>query len=261
MSVSYLNVLFAAAIGIVPVTWWLWVIVRKNHFGKKSPHILTEVFLWGVLAAIPASVVEMIVLETGGAGVIVSRMGEMWLFSENTFELTAFLLAGLIATIEELSKLIGIIIIFARHKVKSAKDGLIFGLVAGLAFAVTENGVYFAIAAQARETLDFGNSIALRFILSTSAHVIYSGTAGLFLAKAKFSKGIRRGYFFLLAVCLPIFIHTLFNFLLEDKRGMTSVITTIVMGMGLFILWSEYKESHKNPALKTRKESYKDASK
>lgn len=261
MSVSYLNVLFAAAIGIVPVTWWLWVIVRKNHFGKKSSHILTEVFLWGVLAAIPASMVEMIVLETGGAGVIVSWMGKMWLFSENTFEMTAFLLAGLIATIEELSKLIGIIIIFGRHKIESAKDGLIFGLVVGLAFAVTENGVYFAIAAQARETLDFGNLVALRFVLSTSAHVIYSGIAGLFLAKAKLSKGAERGYFFLLAVFLPIFIHTLFNFLLEDERGITSVIMTIVMGMGLFILWSEYRENHKKPAIKTKKESHKDANK
>lgn len=261
MSVPYLNVLFAAAIGIVPVTWWLWVIVRKNHFGKKSPHILTEVFLWGVLAAIPASLVEMILLETGGAGVIVSWVGSAWLFSENTFELTTFLLAGLVATIEELSKLIGIIVIFGRQRIKSAKDGLIIGLVVGLAFAVTENGVYFAIAAQAKEALDFGNVIALRFVLSTSAHVIYSGIAGLFLAKAKITKGFKRVYFLLLAVFLPIFIHTLFNFLLEDKQGMTSVMMTIVMGMGLFILWSEYKENHKDFAIKTKKEGHKNGDK
>lgn len=259
MSVSYLNVLFAAAIGIMPVTWWLWVIVRKNHFGKKSSHILTEVFLWGVLAAIPASAVEMVILETGGANTIVSWMSRLWSFSEHTFELAAFLLAGLIATIEELSKLIGIIIIFARHKIKSAKDGLIFGLVVGLAFAVTENGVYFAIAAQARETLDLGSVIALRFILSTSAHVIYSGTAGLFLAKAKLSKGIKKGCFFVLAVCLPILIHTLFNFLLEDEQGVTSIIMAIVMGIGLFILWNEYKESYKKSAIKNRKEIHKNA--
>jgi RsiW-degrading membrane proteinase PrsW (M82 family) len=261
MSVTYLNVLFATAIGIVPVTWWLWVITRKNHFGKENPHILSEVFLWGVLAAIPASVVEMIMMETGGGSMVASWVDKAWLFSENNPELSIFFLAGLIAMIEELSKFIGIIIIFGRHKIKNANDGLIIGLVVGLAFAVTENGVYFAIAAQARESLDFGNIIALRFILSTSAHVIYSGTAGLFLAKAKFAKGLKKYIFVLLAICLPISIHTLFNFLLEDKQSINSVIMTVVIGMGLFILGSELKENYKKSAIKIKRESRKDAKK
>ncbi len=243
MTVSYHNVLFAAMIGILPITWWLWFIIKKNHFGKGGSNFLAEVFFWGVLTAIPASILEIFISETGGGNEIVLWMQKFWLFNETPFELTAFLSAGLIATIEELSKLIGIVIVISKRKIKNANEGLIFGLIVGLAFAVTENGVYFSIISQTKETVDFGSVIALRLILSTSAHVIYSGIAGLFLAKAKLSKGVKKFYFFILTICLPIIVHAIFNFLLGGPRGMNSAITASILGICLLMLWNEYQEN------------------
>ncbi len=255
MLVSYHNVLFAAAIGILPVTWWLWVIVKRNHFGKESFNLLIKVFFWGVLTAIPASALEIIISETGGGNEIVLWMQKFWLFGETPFDLVALLSAGLIATIEELSKLIGILVVLMGNKIKSINDGLIVGLVVGLAFAVTENGVYFSVIAQSGEIIDFGSVIPLRFVLSTSAHVIYSSVAGLFLAKAMLTKGYNRFYFSLLTICLPITIHAIFNFLLGGPRGANSAIMALILGIGLLILWNEYQENRGNfsPKIKRRK--------
>lgn len=243
MTTSYQVVLFAAIIGILPVSWWLWVIIKENHFGKGSLNLLVEIFFWGVLAAIPASVIEVMIAETGGGSQIVLWMQSLWLFGEVPFQFTGFLSAFLIATIEELSKLIGIVIALGRRKVKSINDGLIFGIIVGLAFAVTENGVYFSSAVQLGEEVDFGSVVALRFFLSTSAHIIYSGVAGMFLAKARLAKGAKRFKFAFCALSFPILIHALFNFLLVGPRGINSAILAIIMAIGLLMLWNEYQEN------------------
>lgn len=253
MSTSYQVVLFAVVIGIIPIFWWLGVIVKEKYFGKGTFNFLVEIFFWGVLTAIPASAIEMIIKETGGGSQIVLWMQKLWLFGEVPFEFTAFVSASLIATIEELSKLIGILIVFGRRSLRTANDGLIFGLVVGLAFAVTENGVYFATAVQSREVLDFGSIVALRCILSTSAHVIYSGIAGLFLAKTKLARGVKKLYFFLLTICFPILIHTIFNFLLGGPRGISSAIIATIIAIGLLMLWNEYQENRGKYSPKIRK--------
>ncbi|MBT3355894.1 PrsW family intramembrane metalloprotease [bacterium] len=261
MSVSYNIVFFAAIMGILPVTWWFWIIIKENHFGKSSFNLLVEVFFWGVLTAIPASIIEMIIADTGGGSQIVTWMQKIWLFGEVPFKFTAFLSAGLIATIEELSKLIGIIIILGKRNFKNVNEGLIFGLVVGLAFAVTENGVYFSTAVQSREVIDFGSVIVLRFVLSTSAHVIYSGIAGLFFAKAIAAKGVQKAQFFLLSICFPILTHAIFNFLLGGPRGINSAILAIIMSIGLLMLWNEYQENMGKHAFKNKKKIKKNAKK
>ncbi len=246
MGVSYQIVLFAVIIGILPITWWLWVIIKENHIGKGSMNLLVEIFFFGVLTAVPASIIEMIITETGGGNQIIVRIQNLWLFGEVPFQFIGFLSAFLIATIEELSKLIGVLIALRKRKIKNPNDGLIFGIIVGLAFAVTENGVYFTSAVQLNKIAEFSSVVAFRFILSTSAHIIYSGLAGLFLVKAKFANGFQKIKFVGLAILFPILIHATFNFLIGSLRSINEAIMAIIMAVGLVYVMEQISREQRD---------------
>jgi len=66
--------------------------------------------------------------------------------------------------------------------------------------------------------------VFLRFVLSTSAHIIYSGLFGAFLVEMIIAKGFFHKTFKLfLALAIPIGIHTLYNVLVVTEYGAFSV--------------------------------------
>ncbi len=235
--VSYKIILMAAAVGIIPVVGWIWLIIKEKHLNIKGINWLLKVFFWGVLSAIPASFFEIAVTETGSDNQLVEIMGKIISFHGGE-DISLFLLisTALMASIEELSKGLIIALVVFKDKINTTQWGVFVGMTVGLAFGVTENGVYFATAINSGQALaGLTSLILLRFLLSTSAHIIYSGLMGSFLVERKM-----RWLKIILAFSLPIIIHTVFNILLGTSL---MFITPLVIFFGFIWLWLRY---HKN---------------
>lgn len=198
---------------------------------------LLQAFWLGVFSSLLAVFLELFYFE--------NRKVE--LIAETSFEASFLVNLGYvfpIAVIEEFSKSLVIVWAIIRKKVFSLKDGLLLGVLTGLSFAVTENGIYFV-----RFFSGEGNSLSgnfwqvvfLRFIFSTSAHIIYSGLAGYFLAQFILKKNREEKIRSLLkAVSIPIFIHAIFNFLLETKFSW--LIFLLVFGGLVNLFWLYYQQ-------------------
>ncbi len=250
--ISYQVVFIAAIIGVLPVVGWLWFIARQNKLTLENGNFLLKVFFWGVLTAIPASAIEIWISDTETGSQVMQMMQQVWSHQGAELVSSFFLSILLVALIEEISKGVGI---FAA--IKSAKKtskiigrinptnlGMMLGMIVGLAFGVTENGVYFASSFGAEVGSNFLAIVLLRFLLSTSAHIIYSGLMGAFLAEAMLLKtGTGKAFSWLLALLIPVAIHTCFNLLVSTAYSWLALPLIV---LGFLLLWLKYWTSRKN---------------
>jgi RsiW-degrading membrane proteinase PrsW (M82 family) len=239
--IEYKTIFIAVLVGVVPAifgSWWFFGQGRQ----KISINLLLKVFFWGVLTAIPASILQIINAESVNGGLVVARL-QQWASVFNSYFITHSVIPFLfVAVVEEFSKGVGIILSlrsFSRSRRASElkiNPGLIVGVIVGLAFGVTENGVYFAnnfVSQSSGGTL--ASIIIMRFILSTSAHMIYSGLLGVFLVDYIVAKSLRRKALSFLGLFIPIIIHMTFDILVTtDGLGVLSIPLLIV---GLVILF------------------------
>ena len=240
--VSYANVFWLSLVAIVPVSFWL-TFFRSNKKKQWNQNFLLGAFWLGVLSSLLAVFLELAYFE---------KRGNVLAVNNNDFFNLSFIWVTLgtvfpVALIEEFSK--GLVLLWAvtKKKIFSLQDGLLLGVLAGLAFAVTENGIYFVRSFANQPDLLSGNFwqvVFLRFIFSTSAHIIYSGLGGFFLAQflaendwSEKIKALLKGIFF------PIAIHTGFNFLLETSFGWL-IFLIVLIGLGaIFYLYAKKENS------------------
>ena len=228
--IEYKIVLVAVLIGIVPaiiISWWL---LREKNKELLGSRFLLITFLWGVLTAIPASLFQIINMNNPTGNYFVFFLQSLNIFQDSYFTIQVVLPLIFVAIIEELSKGVGIILslrIFSKsRRAKNLKinPGLVVGVIVGLAFGVTENGVYFANNFSNHIGNNIASIIFLRFILSTSAHIIYSGLFGAFLVDAIVNKKFLYKIFeLILAFIIPVAIHTAFNVLVVTEFGILSI--------------------------------------
>ncbi len=239
--IAYRIIVIAAAIGILPaivISWLLLKMSKKNKgIGVK---LLLTAFFWGVLTAVPASVIQIINYQQNLNYFSIWAQNVQF-FSKNYLVSTLVMPMLFVALVEEFSKGLGIVLVlrsFAKSpRLKNLKinPGLLAGVLIGLAFGVTENGVYFANNFVQVGLLKLLPIVLLRFLLSTSAHIIYSGLLGSFLVDAWLADGLlKKIYYLFLAVIIPVGIHTLFDVLVSGSYGLL-VVPLLFAGLGLLI--------------------------
>ncbi len=249
---SYQVAVIASAIGIIPIVGWFWFLTRNKKLNVSKVNLLIKVFFWGVLTAIPISLLEIFNIELRGDSQIAQFVRDFGIFPSALVIYIPFIV---VAVIEEVTKGIGILLSMFSKKVRTINDGMAYGMIVGLAFGVTENGVYFASSIQSESSGSFITTVVLRFILSTSAHVVYSGIVGNYLAEAVLIRGLHRKIIRVgVAVIVPVAIHAVFNFLLTTEY---SWLVVTLISTGFLVLWLKYNKNDKiaELAIKTRKEA------
>jgi len=238
--IGYSTVLVAVLIGIVPVFGFVWWFVSGGR-EKMGLNLFMKTFFWGVLTAVPASIFQIINANSSEGSVLIVLLQELF-GGVNSYFVTHSLIPFLfVAIVEEGSKGLGIILSLRSfsHSPRVSKwrinPGTVAGVIVGLAFGVTENGVYFAnnFATQGGSEL-IVSIIIMRFLLSTSAHMIYSGLLGMFLVDFLVAKNFKGKIIALLGISLPVIIHTTFN-ILVTTAGL-GVLTIPLLLFGLFVL-------------------------
>jgi RsiW-degrading membrane proteinase PrsW (M82 family) len=173
-----LGILLAIVASIVPalvygvILWWF------DRYEKEPTALLVAAFLWGAIPAILLSLFFQIVLDIP--------------ISEFADPASAGLIgASIVAPItEEMFKagVLALLLVFFRKEIDSAFDGIIYGCMAGLGFAVVENILY--LGSEVFES-GVGGVILLgllRVLIFGLNHPLFTGLTGWGIAVARTSR-------------------------------------------------------------------------
>lgn len=193
---------------LIPGLFWLWYFNRYDVGDKESLGQLAFCLFAGAVAVIPALAWEAPFRELlQGPNSPLIQFG------------LSFLVVGLG---EELFKLVAVYLASFRSKeFTEPMDGIIYAIATAIGFSVVENILYISA---------FGLVVApLRGTIATLAHISFSGLAGYFLGKAKFSDHPLP----LLATGLGIaaFAHGFYDFILITHLASPLVLVLLIGGL------------------------------
>lgn len=173
-TVFFLSVLAA----IIPATVYIIFIYWVDRYEKEPWWLLTAAFLWGAIPSILVALFFNIALSVP----IYALVGE-----GTTGDAIA---ASLIAPpVEESIKglaLLGILF-WWRHEIDSLLDGIIYGAMVGMGFALVENVFYFLSEFEAGGLEAWGINIFIRTILFGLNHSLFTSMIGLGIAYSRMS--------------------------------------------------------------------------
>lgn len=162
--------------GLIPAAIYAWFVYWLDRYEKEPWWLLTLAFAWGAVPAIIFSIVTQTLLD----------IPTTWVLSEDSlaFELVGGSLWAPLT--EEIAKGMGIVLILllARREIDSALDGIVYGAMAGLGFALTEDILYFGGALAQEGWGNWAFTIMLRTIPFGLNHAMFTGLTGAGIAAA-----------------------------------------------------------------------------
>ncbi len=235
-------IMLATLLAIIPTVLYASLIWWLDRYEKEPLPLLMVAFIWGALPAI----VLALVLELG-AGVPL----EWVIATEQTRQITE---AGLIApVVEEAVKAIILVVLFTAYKREfdDALDGIVYGAMVGLGFALVENVLYLSTSAldvPEGAGPDIGGMVGLwlfrsgLFGLNHSMFTAFTGAA-LGLARS-LRKSWQQGLMPALGLGTAMVFHALHNGLVSivavSTQGEGGGDSGLVVGACLGILVSDY---------------------
>jgi RsiW-degrading membrane proteinase PrsW (M82 family) len=202
----------SALAAAMPVPLYTSVILWLDRHEREPSWLLAIAFVWGAvvasaLAGIGNAAAELLVLI---------ELGPAW---------DRLLAAPVIAPVVEESAKGAVLLLIAwrlRHEFDGAVDGIVYGGLVGLGFAMTENVLYFGRAFLAGGLPGVGLLFLVRVVAAGFAHSMFTGMAGAGLGLAR-ERPPRSGRW-VLAVggyLIGVGLHALWNLIamLETIRG------------------------------------------
>ncbi len=197
-NVFFYSLLAAAA----PVLLYAGLIYWVDRYEKEPLWLLSAAFLWG---AIPAALLALI------ANLILS-VPLYFLFDERTAEMAA---AGVFAPfVEEIAKgvVLFVILIFRHHELDSPLDGIIYGAMVGMGFAMVENVLYYMAAFAEQGQAGWEVVVGMRGIIFGLNHALYAAMTGLGIALARLTPNrAARILLPIMGLATAIFLHAFHN--------------------------------------------------
>jgi RsiW-degrading membrane proteinase PrsW (M82 family) len=217
---------------VVPALVYSWIVLRLDRYEAEPRRVIVGTFGWGAVGAIFFSVIAELIF----AGFLVTTIGP-----EAGSILTVAVGAPLI---EEFFKGVGILFLVRRFREEfdNVLDGLVYGALIGLGFAMTENILYFGAAYAEGGLRDFGELFVARSVIDGFGHAVYTGTFGAAVGWAREQPDRGRG---LVAVpvigyVLAVVQHMLWNggsIVILGLEGEDATIWSVVLLLApLFLL-------------------------
>ena len=221
----------------LPILFYIAIIYWVDRYEKEPWWLLSATFFWG---AVP-SILFAFVFNSLFSAPLYLILGE---------ELGDILSASLVApVVEESIKGLAIlgIFIFWRHEIDSPLDGIIYGAMVGLGFALVENVFYFVNVYQEGGLEAWGITIFLRSIIFGLNHALFSAMTGLGVAVARLTtNGLVKIGAPLVGWTTAVFLHLIHN--LSVSFGNLLCLFALFNNWGgllltlLIILWALLQE-------------------
>ncbi|HEY6899070.1 MAG TPA: PrsW family glutamic-type intramembrane protease [Puia sp.] len=192
-------------------------IYSLNKYGKESIRRLVLAFILGMLATLPALLVQTLAEDV---------RDEPWRHSIWSYLWYAFVI---VALSEEGSKYIVLRgYAYPQAVFKEPFDGVVFSVMIGMGFATVENIEYVW-----KFGLETGVS---RFFLAIPAHASFAVLMGYPVGRAKFEKGRRSWWLMGKGLLVAVLFHGSFDFFLflQQSRVAAKYFSTGVLSFGAF---------------------------
>ncbi|MBI1876830.1 MAG: PrsW family intramembrane metalloprotease [Chloroflexi bacterium] len=162
--------------GLIPTVSYAWFVNWLDRHEKEPWWLLALAFVWGAIPAIIIALIAQIVLDIPTTWVL---SGEGLAYEVVGGSIWAPLT-------EEFAKGLGLVLILliARREVDNVLDGIVYGAMAGLGFALTENLFYFGGALVEGGWGNWVFVVLLRTVPFGLNHAFFSGVTGAGLALA-----------------------------------------------------------------------------
>ncbi|MDR7416003.1 MAG: PrsW family intramembrane metalloprotease [Armatimonadota bacterium] len=189
-----------AALSVVP--FYTGLILLLDRHEKEPGWLLLGALLWGGVVATFFS----LIFNSIGSAILVAvfgpRLGE---------QLSAPFVAPVV---EETSKGLAVLLIFLlwRREFTNTVDGLVYGALAGLGFAATENILYFARFVREGGAGGLAVGFVIRAVLGGLSHSVYTACTGAGLGYARETRGVGRFLAPVVGYFCAMFLHFLWNF-------------------------------------------------
>ncbi len=166
--------------GLIPTASYAWFVNWLDQHEKEPWWLLALAFIWGAIPAIILALIAQIVLD----------IPTTWVLSGDGLAYEVVGGSVWAPLTEELAKGLGLVLILliARREVDNILDGIVYGAMAGLGFAFTENLFYFGSALVEGGWGNWVFVVLLRTIPFGLNHAFFSGVMGAGLALAYLSR-------------------------------------------------------------------------
>jgi protease PrsW len=230
----FLYSLFAA---VIPTLLYVAIIYWVDRYEREPLWLLSAAFLWG---AIPSIILALIFNEAFSIPLYLLAGPDMG----------DFLTASLIAPpVEEVAKGLALLLIFLfwHREIDSWLDGIIYGAMVGMGFAMVENIFYYIYEFETSGAGGFGILVILRGFAFGLNHALYTAMTGLGIAIARLStRRSTRILAPLAGLSMAIFLHFLHNFSVSFGNLICLVAFLINWASTVFfviiIIWSLAQE-------------------
>jgi RsiW-degrading membrane proteinase PrsW (M82 family) len=216
-------------LGLAPSTIWLLFFLRKDSHPEPNRMIL-KIFFYGMLIAIPAALIEIVILK-------IVQGNWIWI---KTFPFLFFVLYNFlgVALIEEFLKYL----VIKQKTINNPEfdeplDAMLYMIIAALGFAALENIFVLLPGEKSLLFLETISVISLRFIGATFLHALCSGLTGFFLALSFFETK-KRLRLIILGLGIATLLHGLYNLsIIKTGENFYFILIPIIIliGLGFFI--------------------------
>jgi RsiW-degrading membrane proteinase PrsW (M82 family) len=158
----------AAAAAVLPVPTFSFLVLQLDRYEHEPWQVLVAAFLWGALVA---TFIAAIFNDVIG-GIVNSLVGN---------QLGDIVTSSAVAPIvEESAKGFALLLLYVivRQEFDNVLDGIVYGSLVGIGFAMTENILYFGRELQAEGIVGLGVLFYMRVMLGGFGHALYTGTTG-----------------------------------------------------------------------------------
>jgi RsiW-degrading membrane proteinase PrsW (M82 family) len=191
------------AIALAPGIGIIWFIYFKDKYDKEPLRALAKSFFLGMLATIPALILQLGAVKLLNSFVI----AEGWTY----YILLAFVV---VALTEEACKFAMVrIYAFPRIFFNEPFDGITYGVMVAMGFATLENFAYI---------YQYGMDAAVsRMFLSVPAHGTFGVLMGYYVGLAKFTHNSHSKQLMVRGLLLAVFFHGIFDLFLFVQQDVT----------------------------------------
>jgi RsiW-degrading membrane proteinase PrsW (M82 family) len=216
----------------IPAVFYSYLVLRLDRYEREPMRAVIAAFGWGAVAA----VLLALVLELITGSVLFAAIGDQ----DATDVLTLAVGAPLIEETTKGLALFGMLR-YVRREIDDVLDGLIYGALIGLGFAMTENILYLGSQYLDGGARALGELFVARVVLDGFGHAAYTATTGAAVgwARANPQRGAWRYVVVVLGWSLAVFQHALWNGSLLFFGGIVgedaSVMNVVLLQAPLFI--------------------------
>ncbi len=226
------GLLLGLVAALIPTILYGGLILSFDRYEREPQQNLLGAFGWGAVVATLFS----ILLSDLTRNLLISAFGQ-----ELGKRIALTIGASLIEESLKGIALLGLLFLY-RHELDGVLDGLIYGALIGLGFAMTENIIYLGQAYSTGGIASLGELFLARQAFGGLGHALYTGTIGAAVGwtRSRYGRGWVRLIVPVLGWLLAVVQHSLWNFgaasFIDFSGGPPPFLDLVAIQTGMFIL-------------------------